>query len=574
MKSAIEGQLQITPSSIAYNLGRTVTRDSFSSSIHGGGIDQDGSLGIRGPSLDMSSPSHARKSVSLSRRTPSFDSPRPSLSGIVHKRSSLGLQRTMSAIVGGGARRVSMDEDKRVVPEDEFDALVASGKTLKVTLTPSRLKSFDVRPGRGCVSCDTDYGRGQTARHHGATPTRALNDTDPFINHRPLSPIPPTVLGRSNPSLLSRQTSVSSTSSAAASVPSKLKLAPRDESNLGRGSPAAETPENNVGPVSRDQGKGQTLKDVLQSEPPWAVQPSERDLQRNDALAVPRIVSSTGVPVLGMPIGSPVSSERSTRGLTPRIETGSSKAIRSETADLADFLKNTPPPPHSNSLGRESLNEFGHAESPSRLKSLVNRVTGGKQADRASYGQSQDPHLGPLGRRVSASSPNKLQRTSLAKSTALEKAGRAPTQGLFSSRDRHIEDEFIGPSTLNPPGRRGQQERMMRPMVEVGSVASEDASLGAMNLSSPGSVDPGFYSPGPAASQVSSRGESVPAGGQTQETREMKPVSDRNERVPAVAIPVEDILQLRQDMKQAHEVSECWVMLEELLRRYGVSQST
>lgn len=115
---------------------------------------------------------------------------------------------------------------------------------------------------------------------------------------------------------------------------------------------------------------------------------------------------------------------------------------------------------------------------------------------------------------------------------------------------------------------------MMRPMVEVGSVASEDASLGAMNLSSPGSVDPGFYSPGPAASQVSSRGESVPAGGQTQETREMKPVSDRNERVPAVAIPVEDILQLRQDMKQAHEVSECWVMLEELLRRYGVSQST
>lgn len=39
-----------------------------------------------------------------------------------------------------------MDEDRKV-PEDEFDALLASGKTLKVTLTPSRLKSFDVRPG-------------------------------------------------------------------------------------------------------------------------------------------------------------------------------------------------------------------------------------------------------------------------------------------------------------------------------------------------------------------------------------------------------------------------------------------
>lgn len=44
-----------------------------------------------------------------------------------------------------------MDEDRRVVPEDEFDALLASGKTLKVTLTPSRLKSFDVCPCLGAV---------------------------------------------------------------------------------------------------------------------------------------------------------------------------------------------------------------------------------------------------------------------------------------------------------------------------------------------------------------------------------------------------------------------------------------
>jgi hypothetical protein len=95
--------------------------------------------GIRGPSLDASTPS--RKS---------FDSPRPSLTNMISKRSSLGLQRTVSRAMGAG-RRVSMDEDRRVVPEDEFDALVASGKTLKVTLTPSRLKSFDVRPCLGAV---------------------------------------------------------------------------------------------------------------------------------------------------------------------------------------------------------------------------------------------------------------------------------------------------------------------------------------------------------------------------------------------------------------------------------------
>lgn len=136
VKSAIESQLQITPTSTAYNLGRMATRDSFASSIQG--IDQDVTeKGIRGPSLDLSTPS--RKS---------FDSPRPSLSKMLHKRSSLGLQRTVSTAMSGG-RRVSMDEDRRVVPEDEFDALLASGKTLKVTLTPSRIKSFDVgaRPG-------------------------------------------------------------------------------------------------------------------------------------------------------------------------------------------------------------------------------------------------------------------------------------------------------------------------------------------------------------------------------------------------------------------------------------------
>lgn len=41
-----------------------------------------------------------------------------------------------------------MDEGRAaVVPESEFDALVASGETLKVSLTPSRLKVFDVSQG-------------------------------------------------------------------------------------------------------------------------------------------------------------------------------------------------------------------------------------------------------------------------------------------------------------------------------------------------------------------------------------------------------------------------------------------
>lgn len=153
MKTAIEEQLGITPSSLTYNLGRTSTRESLgSSSVHlpqQEGITTTPGGGIRHrPSLDWGTPNSTTpgRKLSVSRRGPSFDSPRPSPTAALHKRASFALLQTLP---GSAARRVSTDDGggRPVVAEDEFDALVASGETLKVSLTPGRLKKFDVRQG-------------------------------------------------------------------------------------------------------------------------------------------------------------------------------------------------------------------------------------------------------------------------------------------------------------------------------------------------------------------------------------------------------------------------------------------
>lgn len=339
------------------------------------------------------------------------------------------------------------------------------------------------------------------------------------------------------------------------SVPSRGKIAPRDESQLGRESPGPADADSGVSPQKK---KGETLKDILRSDPPWEQEKSER----TGHVPLRKIASPAAVPVLGLPISSPAISERSPPRLSPRIETGSPRNIRSETAELADFLKNTPPPPANDALRRGSLNEVGAAESPSRLKSLVNRVTG-KQGDRTSFSSAHDPPS--LGRRISAAPLGKPQRTASANSAAIDNANRPPLQGLFSSRDRHIVDEYIGPSTLN--AQRSLRDLGARPLVEVGSVASEDASLASRSLSSPTSVDPTFYSPVNTAS--------LP---EDSATRAGKQTEDPHERTHAYgglgasrAIVVQDIVRLKRDMQHEQDADGCRRLVDELLRRHGVA---
>lgn len=345
-----------------------------------------------------------------------------------------------------------------------------------------------------------------------------------------------TALGGSRSSLHSRQTSRSSISSTQGAL-APLKLVPRDEFTVGKHSSDRERTTN-----------GESLVDVLQSEPPWGRQ---ADLQARQQQP-----SGPSVPVLGKPVGS---TQPAPPSLSPRIETSSPRKGRSETAALQDFLMNTPPPPSStDDLRRGSVQSVGQHESPGRLKSLVHRVAGGKQPERRT--SSLDQTLSIPGRRTSSCVDVKQSPTS---PTLGRRASPALAPGLFSSRDQHIQDEFIGPSTVNALG----HNRMLNPLVEVGSIASgHGSSLRGMDASSPTGVNPSFYTPihtsGIATHEMSE------SGALDAPTRELP---NGNERAPVSAIPVADILQLRQDMKDIGEAGECWTLVDQLLRRYGVS---
>jgi hypothetical protein len=408
-----------------------------------------------------------------------------------------------------------MDEGRgAVVPESEFDALVASGETLKVSLTPSRLKVFDVSLRNVILDVLAEVSTLQASRLAGSSGTVVATTATP---------------GGSKSPLPSRQTSRSSISSAGQLAP--IKLLPRDETTVGTKS------------TELARTNGESLQDVLQSEPPWGRQ---ADVKARQPAPSP--------PVLGEPVkSSPVAP------LSPRIETLSPKKGRSETAALQDFLMNTPPPAQEE-LRRGSVQSVGQQESPSRLKSLVNRVAGGKQVERRS--SQMDKMMSIPGRRSSAGVNTKQPPTS----PTLDRRGSpALAPGLFSSRDQHIEDEFIGPSTIDG----GAQHRMMNPLVEVGSIASREGnSLRGMDISSPTSISPSFYTPMHTNGTAATEGVSTNSARENMPTRELP---NGNERAPVTAIPVADILQLRQDMKDVGNAEECWTLVDQLLRRYGVS---
>jgi hypothetical protein len=64
-----------------------------------------------------------------------------------HNRSPSALSNNTKTLVTAFQDQYDSDNQRRPsADEDEFDALVRSGETMKVSLTPSRLKNFDVSP--------------------------------------------------------------------------------------------------------------------------------------------------------------------------------------------------------------------------------------------------------------------------------------------------------------------------------------------------------------------------------------------------------------------------------------------
>lgn len=360
----------------------------------------------------------------------------------------------------------------------------------------------------------------------------------------------------------------------------------RDESRMGKESPMTT----------------ETLKEVLQSDPPpWASPSPAPKLAAKEDMPV-----HSALPVLGTPMR-----------MEPRIEvTPQSARIRenstpfaesrtSEFTELADFLMNTPPPPQALSLSEGSGSHRGSgsllateankrdsslAENTGRLKSLVSRVTWNKSPEKnggiGNSGSMAD--IASLERNGSASSPSKLGRksdTTAGNGKSYPGTGGAPSPsyGLFSSRDRHIVDEYIGPSTVGADGtqQRDRDGGLFRSMVEVGSLpgtagSTEESSILAPDTESYGSINPEFYAPHTAPHN--GNGTSIPLGhsppiimtGQSQNP-EVKKIPNGNDKGPSQLIPLVDVLQLQQGMAQAKSASECQTLVDELLRRYGVA---
>lgn len=106
--------------------------DSPGSSIHESMNNAGSSVGISSNSPRANGPVSSR----------SFNTP-PSRKG--HDRSgSLLSFNTRNMVNHFNDSPDSAERRRPSVDEDEFDALVRSGETMKVSLTPSRLKNFDV----------------------------------------------------------------------------------------------------------------------------------------------------------------------------------------------------------------------------------------------------------------------------------------------------------------------------------------------------------------------------------------------------------------------------------------------
>jgi hypothetical protein len=112
------------------------------------GLTTTRSGGIRGPAMDHSRKTSATNAAGVARVGP--DSPGRDHSA--HNRSASLVSVTTRNMLGSlddGASNVRRShdtgrEESNTLPTDKFDQLVQSAETMKVSLTPSRLKTFDV----------------------------------------------------------------------------------------------------------------------------------------------------------------------------------------------------------------------------------------------------------------------------------------------------------------------------------------------------------------------------------------------------------------------------------------------
>ncbi|ORY33772.1 hypothetical protein BCR39DRAFT_267578 [Naematelia encephala] len=299
-----------------------------------------------------------------------------------HERSPSALNLTTRSLLGafnegtdqdaGTSRSKSPQED-----EDEFDALMRSSETVKISLTPSRLKTFDTTGRRSAPGSpkQSNFQR----RTRGDAPDMPVPPNDS---------LPPLLPQNVNVDVGGRNSTPQSGHRSRAG--SSTKLTPR-----GGGIIEEQSGEDDDLPGHKKQRK-ESLAELLASEPADGTSPRRKSGQIKRT--VPAVVLGTPPPAVPESTTSASTPPRRSRSRDisdpdDRLA-GVSSRKRSEAQELADFFNNTAPPP---STPRQDDEPPPTAKS-SKFRGFMSKVTGSgkkKDDDRAST-MSSSSSMGQL----------------------------------------------------------------------------------------------------------------------------------------------------------------------------------
>ncbi|KIR58704.1 hypothetical protein I314_05543 [Cryptococcus bacillisporus CA1873] len=342
--------------------GRASPARSTTSLGRDASIDTARTTHIGSPSIETSSTGGIAGGIigkgSTSKRGPTNSPISKVLQRAQHERSGSALSANTKSILGPfhdsfeQEEGQSQDEADEKEAQDEFDKLVRSGETLKVSLTPGRLKSFEAGHGnRDILRLSTDRLNDKRRSH---SITRVPVPTDPLTPPRnsaeqsssnTLVSTPP-----SRPSLGSRHVSGSS-----------RKLITRTAKIIGE----QEEEDELRGAAS---SKTESLFDLLANDNFGSPEPKQTPTKRT----VPAMVLGTPPPPLPQPLTSPsINSRRKAApgpiNVLPRTQQSSIRPKevsypnltvgvpskddefiivekRTEAQELADFFNSEPPP--------------------------------------------------------------------------------------------------------------------------------------------------------------------------------------------------------------------------------------
>ena len=530
-----------------------------------------------------------------------------------HHRSPSGLSAETKGTLG--AYEETLSDDAETSPrrnhqdeEDEFDALVRSGETMKVSLTPSRLKTFDVR-------LDSTEHRSFSS-HCQSSPNRRV-------------PVPrietPTRKDAPSTTALSRSSSASNdltpltpqnASSSRLEFPTRSKtslVSPNASSRLiARG--AATVPEQNHDDAPKEGGKEESLTELFASESPLhgagrsnGHDQSAKGSARSTPRAVPAVILATPPspapatlpvqPIIANDLPSAYSARMSistnstvrasrSQGIDTELISLDATSTRKKTSaqELADFFTSTSPPvgdspSTKSSKGLKSLISRMGSKKPNIFKSPqlgaeiqpngledTKRSVKEAMARKRSIGQVNS-EKNVIGINRTPPLPNLFQMPEQSPDAepTLGQAADEPAKPVPSSAELIVppNDEVQQPArpsidravatTPPTPARDLPSRTSSREAVVKKATAASDAGIARSSVQSEPSIVLGeVASPTPQAPSAEA------------------PVTDSTPQAIEPMFRIADLLSLRSLLQHATTAAECRILLSAVLTQWGV----